>query len=186
MGRRKSLGTLASAGHHTPRLASVTRVDSLYISSKKFPVFHRTRIMAFTDATLAIVCTSCAVPLWANGTHNFNPVRLVPFVTSFFILVRLWYVEMQNLCYDTLGEFSTASIFPGGEESMEELIPLRMFLLTTTLCRSAFRTGTKLMPHTFIIYSCICFQMIILWRHTHTKTTKGKALPRLHPPRAHR
>lgn len=51
---------------------------------------HPIRIMAFTDAILAIICTSCAVPLWANGTRNFNPIRLVPFVTTFFILVRLW------------------------------------------------------------------------------------------------
>ena len=46
--------------------------------------------MAFTDATLAIICTSCAVPLWANGTKHFNPVRLVPFITTFFLLSRLW------------------------------------------------------------------------------------------------
>lgn len=77
-------------------------------------VFHRTRIMAFTDAILAIVCTSCAVPLWANGTHNFNPVRLVPFVTSFFILVRLWYVEMepQPLYRSSLCFFSPYPLFP--------------------------------------------------------------------------
>ena len=48
------------------------------------------RIMAFTDAVLAIICTSCAVPLWANGTQHFNPVRLVPFVTTFLLLSRLW------------------------------------------------------------------------------------------------
>lgn len=46
--------------------------------------------MAFTDAVLAIICTSCAVPLWANGTEHFNPVRLVPFVTTFLVLSRLW------------------------------------------------------------------------------------------------
>lgn len=46
--------------------------------------------MAFTDAVLAIICTSCAVPLWASGTKHFNPVRLVPFVTTTFFLTRLW------------------------------------------------------------------------------------------------
>jgi len=63
-----------------------------------FPSPPLIRIMAFTDAILAIICTSCAVPLWANGTRNFNPVRLMPFVTTFFILVRLWYVERDAKC----------------------------------------------------------------------------------------
>jgi uncharacterized membrane protein len=46
--------------------------------------------MAFTDAVLAIICTSCAVPLWANGTKEFNPVCLVVFITTFLFLSRLW------------------------------------------------------------------------------------------------
>lgn len=56
------------------------------------------RIMAFTDAVLAIICTSCAVPLWANGTKEFTPVRLVPFVTTFLVLSRLWEKQYVPRC----------------------------------------------------------------------------------------
>lgn len=58
-------------------------------------VHDASRLKAYTDAVLAIVATSCAVPLWASdglrsGQSSFLVVRLVPFVTTFQILSRFW------------------------------------------------------------------------------------------------
>ena len=55
------------------------------------------RLQAFTDAVLAIICTSCAVPLWSSGIKDFNAVRLVPFISTFFILARLWEKHCQDI-----------------------------------------------------------------------------------------
>ena len=70
--------------------------DSVLVSGRIGRLQSEERLCAFTDAVLAIICTSCAVPLWANGTQAFNPVRLVPYVTTFFILYRLWEKHCQD------------------------------------------------------------------------------------------